>query len=106
MMETKRKRIDSNLITALAEEAGLNSGEFIARLVTLYQLIPFNSYVIRVIEMFPNLTALVSTIQLWSKLDKDSMPLPILEDDLSKILRDAERPRESQGPSPEKKIKL
>ena len=105
-METKKRRIDSMLINTLAEEAGLTSGEFIARLVTLYQLIPFNSYLIRVIEMFPNLNALVSTISLWSKLDRDTVPLPILEDDISKILRDPDPPVRESHQSGEKKIKL
>ena len=104
-METKKKRIDSQLINMLSEEAGLQNGEFIARLVTLYQLLPFNSYLIRVIEMFPNLNALVSTSTLWSRLDKDSVPLPILEDDVQNILKEAAGTREQYKPA-EGKIRI
>lgn len=100
-METKRKRIDSGLINTLADDAGLSTGEFIARLITLYQLMPFNSYLIRVIEMFPNLTALVSTISLWSRLDRDHVPLPIMEDDINRIISEPE-PLKEQHRQPEK----
>ncbi len=104
-METKKKRIDSNLIKHLADEAALDTGEFIARLVTLYQLVPFNSYLIRVVEMFPNLNSLVSTIALWSKLDKDTIPTPIMEDDIDMILNEPRTIKE-QHQLLEKKIKI
>lgn len=87
-METKKKRIDSQLIKSLADDAALDTGEFIARLITLYQLLPFNSYLIRVIEMFPNINSLISTISLWTKIDRDKTPTPILEDDIDLILNE------------------
>jgi len=93
-METKKKKIDSQLIKNLADEAALDTGEFIARLVTLYQLMPFNNYLLRVIEMFPNLNAMVATISLWNKLDRDHVPIPILEDDVDVVLSEPKTVKE------------
>jgi hypothetical protein len=103
-METKKRKIDAQLIKSLADDATLDTGEFIARLVTLYQLVPFNNYLIRVIEMFPNLNSLVATISLWSKLDKDNIPTPILEDDIDMILNEPKPIRELYPV--DKKIKI
>jgi len=103
-METKKKKIDSQLIKSLADDAALDTGEFIARLVTLYQLMPFNNYLIRVVEMFPNLNAMIATISLWSKLDRDHVPIPILEDDVDMVLNEPKNVKELYPA--EKKIKL
>lgn len=103
-METKKKKIDSQMIKSLADEAALDTGEFIARLVTLYQLIPFNHYLLRVVEMFPNLNAMISTISLWSKLDREHVPIPILEDDVETVLSEPKTIRELHPA--EKKIKI
>jgi len=103
-METKKKKIDSQMIRSLADEAALDTGEFIARLVTLYQLIPFNHYLLRVVEMFPNLNAMISTISLWNKLDREHVPIPILEDDVEAVLNEPKAIRELHPA--EKKIKI
>jgi hypothetical protein len=103
-METKKKKIDSQLIKSLSDDAALDTGEFIARLVTLYQLMPFNNYLIRVVEMFPNLNAMIATISLWSKLDRDHVPIPILEDDVDMVLNEPKNVKELYPA--EKKIKL
>lgn len=103
-METKKKKIDSQLIKNLADDAALDTGEFIARLVTLYQLMPFNNYLLRVVEMFPNLNAMISTISLWSKLDREHVPIPILEDDIETILHEPKTIKELHPV--DKKIKL
>ena len=104
MMETKKKKIDSQLIKNLADDAALDTGEFIARLVTLYQLMPFNNYLLRVVEMFPNLSAMIATISLWSKLDRDHVPIPILEDDIDVELNEPKTIKEIYPA--DKKIKL
>jgi hypothetical protein len=88
LMETRKRKIDAQLIKSLADDAALETGEFIARLVTLYQLMPFNNYLLRVVEMFPNLNAMIATITLWSKLDRDHVPIPILEDELDVVLNE------------------
>ncbi len=103
-METKKKKIDSQLIKALADEAALDTGEFIARLVTLYQLMPFNHYLLRVVEMFPNLNAMIATISLWSKLDREHVPVPILEDDIDAVLNEPKNVKEIYPA--DKRIKL
>jgi len=103
-METRKKTINSQLIKNLADDAALDTGEFIARLVTLYQLMPFNNYLLRVVEMFPNLNAMIATISLWSKLDRDHIPIPILEDELDVVLSEAKTVKELY--SVDKKIKL
>lgn len=103
-METKKKKIDSQLIKNLADDAALDTGEFIARLVTLYQLMPFNNYLLRVVEMFPNLNAMIATISLWSKLDREHVPIPILEDDVEAVLNEPKTVRELHPA--EKRIKL
>jgi len=103
-METRKKKIDSQLIKSLADDAALETGEFIARLVTLYQLMPFNNYLLRVVEMFPNLNAMIATISLWSKLDRDHVPIPILEDEIETILNE---PKTIKELNPiDRKIKL
>jgi hypothetical protein len=103
-METKKRKIDSQLIKSLADEAALETGEFIARLVTLYQLLPFNNYLLRVVEMFPNLNAMIATISLWSKLDRDQVPIPILEDDIATVLNEPKTIKELNPV--DRKIKL
>ena len=103
-METRKKTINSQLIKNLADDAALDTGEFIARLVTLYQLMPFNNYLLRVVEMFPNLNAMIATISLWSKLDRDHIPIPILEDELDVVLNESKNVKELY--SVDKKIKL
>jgi hypothetical protein len=104
LMETRKKTINSQLIKNLADDAALDTGEFIARLVTLYQLMPFNNYLLRVVEMFPNLNAMIATISLWSKLDRDHIPIPILEDELDVVLNEPKTVKELY--SVDKKIKL
>lgn len=93
-METRKRKIDAQLIKSLADDAALETGEFIARLVTLYQLMPFNNYLLRVVEMFPNLNAMIATITLWSKLDRDHVPIPILEDELDVVLNEPKTVKE------------
>jgi len=103
-METRKKKIDSQLIKSLADDAALETGEFIARLVTLYQLMPFNNYLLRVVEMFPNLNAMIATISLWSKLDRDHVPIPILEDEIETVLNEPKTIKELNPV--DRKIKL
>jgi hypothetical protein len=55
---------------------------------------PFNNYLLRVVEMFPNLNAMIATITLWSKLDRDHVPIPILEDELDVVLNEPKTAKE------------
>jgi len=44
--------------------------------------------------MFPNLNAMIATITLWSKLDRDHVPIPILEDELDVVLNEPKTVKE------------